>query len=164
MEYKSQILKTPISKEFVGTLFTPDSQKQFPAVIVLPGSDGGIPESIARHLASFGYVVFALGYFGKDGLPQFLENIPLEYFQKAITSLKSMPQVKESAVSLLGYSRGGELALLLGSLFPQLINAIIAFVPCSRVCGAFPYINRPAWFFNNQPIVPFVNGLMSQMV
>lgn len=162
MEFKSQILKTLISKEFVGTLFTPDSQKQFPAVIVLPGSDGGIPESIARHLASFGYIVLALGYFGKDGLPPYLENISLEYFQKAITSLKSMPQVKESALSLLGYSRGGELALLLGSLFPQLINAIIAFVPSSRVCGGFPHVNRPAWFFNHQPIVPFVNGLMSQ--
>ena len=118
MKFKSQIIKTPISEEFIGTLFIPESQKQFLAVIVLPGSEGGIPESVARHLASFGYVVLALGYFGKDGLPQLLENIPLEYFQKALSRLKSMPQVKESALSILGYSRGGELALLLGSLFP----------------------------------------------
>jgi dienelactone hydrolase len=153
-----KIRKETLSNEFKGMLFSPDTKGVFPGVIVLSGSDGGIPESIARHLASFGYVVLALGYFGRVGLSHYLENIHLEYFEKAIQNLKS----KENSLTLMGYSRGGELALLLGSQFNQLINAIVAFAPSSIVNGGFPFVNRPGWVLNHQPIEPFMHGLMSE--
>jgi len=140
----------------VGTLFKPKGDVTLPGLIIIPGSDGGIPEEIAQHFASLGYVVLALGYFGVEGLPEKLENIPLEYFENAITWFGKQPYVKQNSIGLIGSSRGGELVLLLGATFPELINAIVAYVPSSVVYGGFPNLNGPAWTHHHKPITPFV--------
>lgn len=147
----------------VGTLFEPEtaSTKKLPAIIVVPGSDGGVPEAFALHLAEQEYIVLALGYFGFEGLPEFLENIHLEYFEKAHAWLCENPRIGAKGIGVVGYSRGGELVLLLGSLFPHLFDAIAAYVPSSVVFGGFPHPNRPAWSHRNAPISPFVGALMS---
>lgn len=145
----------------VGTLFQPDTKKKLPGIILIPGSDGGIPEDFAEKLANEGYAVLALGYFGLEGLPKYLENIPLEYFQQAFVWFKKQENLRENSIALIGYSRGGELALLLGSLFPHLMNALITYVPSSVVCGGFPHPNQPAWLYNNKLITPFLSGLTS---
>lgn len=145
----------------VGTLFEYEHAKPQPGILLVPGSDGGIPEAFAEQLAHQGYTVFALGYFALDGLPAYLENIPLEYFEQAFLWFKKQKSVKENHIALIGYSRGGELALLLGSIFPKLMNAIVVYVPSSVVCGGFPHPNKPAWILNNTPIKPFLSGLIS---
>lgn len=161
MEFKDKILREPlVDKPLAGTLFLPHTQGKLPGVVVIPGSDGGIPETIAKSIASYGYAVLALGYFGFEGLPPYLENINLEYFKKAIEWFKS--RVDMTSLALLGYSRGGELALLLGSIFPKLIDSIIAYEPSCFVSGGFPHPNRPAWLLNNQPVLPYVKGRMSR--
>ena len=54
-------------------------------------------------------------------------------------------------VALSGQSRGGELVLLLGSLFPDKVSAVIGYVPSALVHGgqaaADPAVGRdgPAW-------------------
>lgn len=146
-----------LSNEFIGTLFSIDKHYDV-SVILVPGSDGGVPIALANYIASHGYPTLALGYFGVDGLPSTLNQIPLEYFLNPINFLKN----KFKKVILMGYSRGGELVLLLSSYFPNMMDGIIAHVPSSMVCGGFPNINLPAWTFNNDPIQPFVNGLMDQ--
>lgn len=129
-----------------------------PGVIVIPGSDGGVPVKIAERLATKGFAALALGYVNSDGHPSHLENIPLEYFKNAIDELKAHPRI--SQVFILGYSRGAELALLLGSYFPGLMDGIIAFEPSSVAWGSFPSINKPSWLFQNKPI-PYQRALMS---
>lgn len=147
---------------FYGTLFYPQSETEFlHAVMILPGSSGSTPDAMAQHLASYGYMVLALKYFGAEGLPAHLEGISLRYFTDAITWLRSEALVKAFSITLLGYSRGGELSLLLGSMFPTLIDGIIAYVPSSCVCGGFPHPNRAAWLHQNKPIVPFLKGVSS---
>lgn len=136
----------------VGTLFYPKNIKSAPAIIVVPGSSGGIPEANSQLLASHGYTVLALGYFGLNDLPEKLDNIPLEYFQNAMRWLKKQPEVNEKQLSLLGSSRGGELVLLLAATFPQEINAVISCVPSSLVYSGFPQVNEPAWTYKNSPI------------
>jgi dienelactone hydrolase len=156
------MLKTQIRENgLVGTLFEPTSRENLPAIIVLPGSDGGIPEALAEQLASYNYIVLALGYFALEGLPEHLENIPLEYFEKAFAWLEKRGNVKTGRIGVMGYSRGGELALLLGSIFPQLMSAVVADVPGSVVVGGFPHPNQPAWTHENKPIQPFLGALMS---
>lgn len=117
-----------------GILFRPAGQGPFPTVVVLGGSSGGLGRE-ARYgalLASHGFAVLALAYFHDGDLPKELVEIPLEYFEKAIAWLRSHAEVKPDALGVVGFSRGGELALILGATFPA-IRRVVAYVPSDRV-------------------------------
>jgi len=154
----------------VANLYTPelaDEGKKYPAILLMSGSDGGmpganaIPEYYIENLVDNGFVVLALAYFGFQGLPNILVNIKLDYFEKALIWLKSKPYVKSSNISIIGQSRGGELALILVTIFPQYIKSIVAYVPSNVINGGFPYPNQPAWLYHGKPLTPFVNGITS---
>ncbi len=154
------------NNNLVGNLYYPEKQiDKLPAIILISGSDGGmpganaIPESFIENLVSNNFVVLALAYFGVDRLPKYLENIDLEYFENAFCWLNSQPQVKTDSIGIIGQSRGGELALMLGTLFPDNFKAIISYVLCSMVCGGFPHPNRPAWIYRGEAISPYLGGV-----
>jgi dienelactone hydrolase len=136
-----------------GVLFTPDPKNRYPGVLVVGGSEGGVPLREAAWLASHGFVAFALAYFRYDDLPAKLEAIPLEYFQRALTWMTKRPEVAGQRLAVVGGSRGGELALQLGSMFPQ-IGAVVAYVPANvrypACCGdnRVPY----AWTWTGRPL------------
>lgn len=142
--------------------FTPDQNGKWPGVVLLPGSDGGVPVFAAKKLAFQGFTVLPLGYFGTEGLPQRLENISLNELKQKILEFSQSSQVQKGGVSLVGYSRGGELALLLGSLFPELFKNVVSIAPSAFVGGGFPFPNRPAWLLDGSPVGFTPNGLMSQ--
>ena len=140
----------------VGTVYFPPGTERKPAVLVLPGSQGGIPgpASPAGGLASRGYVALALAYFNAEGLPPLLQNIPLEYFATAVEWLKSQPAVDPTRIGVLGTSRGGELALLLGSTYPSSFHVVVANVPSSVVWPGLSNDSEvPAWTLNGKPLV-----------
>jgi fermentation-respiration switch protein FrsA (DUF1100 family) len=152
------VTRTPIRTEgIVGTLFLPPNDGPHPAVVVLNGGDGGIDEYRGAILASHGYAALNLGYFGMDGLPRGLVNIPLEYFENAIRWMRRQPWLGDHFLAVWGESRGGELALLLGATFSE-INAVIAWVPSGVVFWALglaePGDTRPraAWTFRGKPL------------
>ena len=157
-----RLLKAPTVKKIsirenglVGVLFVPPSEKPLPVIITLSGSNGGISEKVSGLLAAHGFAVFALGYFGVDGLPPFLRDIPLEYFATAFSWLKTRPDIDGSRIGIFGGSRGGELALILGSWFPESIQAIAANVPSSVIYGGSDGKNiGNAWTFHGKPIGP----------
>lgn len=131
------VQRTEIREEgLVGTLFTPANPGPHPVVIVLNGSTGGINEARGALLASHGYQAFALGYFKVPGRSPYITNTPLEYFATALTWVEKTLQPRHGFVAVSGQSRGGELALLLGTRFPQRISAVIAYVPGAMVHGA----------------------------
>jgi dienelactone hydrolase len=136
-----------------GILFLPNTSGPHPGVLELGGSEGGLPRGKAAWLASRGYVALALAYFRYDDLPPRLEGIPLEYFGNALAWLMQRPEVTPGRVAVMGTSRGGELALQLASMFPQ-IKAAVAYVPASvrfpACCGntRVPY----AWTWKGQPL------------
>lgn len=142
----------------VGALYLPAAAGPYPAVIVLNGSGGGVNEARAALLASHGYAALALGYFGAPGLPDYLSEIPLEYFHHALDWLRATVRPAKGFVAVSGHSRGGELSLLLGSIYPQAVNAIVAYVPSSVVHGVLnagrPGEGRfkPAWTLAGQPV------------
>ncbi len=85
--YMDNIIKENIQHERLsGSLFYPKQKVEYPAVLILGGSDGGMQEQAAALLASKGYTTFVLPYFGVEGLPKNFENISLEYFQEATSS------------------------------------------------------------------------------
>ncbi len=137
-----------------GILFLPPSKKPLPIVITLTGSSGGFGENRAQALASHGFAVLALAYFGVEGLPPNLQNIPLEYFETAFTWIKNQPAIDGSRVGIYGISRGAELALILGSWFPESVQAIVAVVPSSVVHGGLSTTPVPAWLYHNQQVLP----------
>jgi dienelactone hydrolase len=134
-----------------GTLFSPPGKdtQQHPGVLVVGGSEGGLPSRRAAWLASHGFAALALAYFRYEDLPKELAGIPLEYFGRALTWMANRPGIAGDRIAVMGNSRGAELALQLGSMFPR-IKAVAAYSPANvrypACCGftAVPY----AWTWN----------------
>src|SRR5579864_5631942 len=101
-----------------GAFFVPRETGKHAAVLVVGGSEGGVPTGKAVWLANRGYAALALAYFNFDDLPRALAGIPLEYFGQALTWMSRRPEVDPSRLAVMGTSRGGELALQLGSMYP----------------------------------------------
>jgi dienelactone hydrolase len=126
----------------VAVFVTPEAPGPHPALLVFGGSEGGIDYGLryARAYASLGYASLGIAYFNASGLPPYLDNLPLEYFARALSWMKKRPEVKTDAIGVLGASRGGELALLLGATFPE-VKAVVAQVPSGVVWSGWD----PRW-------------------
>jgi dienelactone hydrolase len=111
----------------VGVLYRPAGNRPLPAVLMLGGAEGGLHEDNAALLAAHGYVVLALAYYGMPGLPQTLTNIPVEYFGTALTYLAGRADVAAGQIAVHGGSKGGEAALLIGSIYPA-VRAVVSIV------------------------------------
>lgn len=146
----------------VGTLFLPTALAPRAAVLALGGAGGGLSEGAAETFASEGFAALALAYFGLDGLPGELLEIPLEYFEGAIAWLKGHPMVDTGRVSVVGNSKGGELALLLGATYPQDVEAVVGYAPSAVVWQGIAFDRevyhggpRSPWSLHGEA-VPFV--------
>jgi dienelactone hydrolase len=140
----------------VGTFYEPAGGGRHPAVLVLSGSGGGWAQASSHPggLSSRGYAVLSLAYFAAEGLPRSLSAIPLEYFKTALDWLAANPAVDPGRIGILGTSRGGELALLLGATYPE-IKAVIAYVPSHEARGSCCDRSTwrvPAWRFDGKEI------------
>ena len=145
--------------QFVGTICTPDSSGQHPAILLLGGSEGGneMSHSAAR-FADAGYVAASVAYFGLPGLPQVLEEIPVETVGKALDAIGARPDVDKNRIAIFGISKGGEFALLAASIYPQ-IHAVVAAVPSPFAWQGIPRgpeaTAHSSWTVGGKP-VPFV--------
>jgi len=126
----------------VGAFASPTGGPPRPAVLLVGGSSGGIEWQalMARLLASRGYAALGLAYFDMDELPEHLDEVPLEYFERALAWLRARPDVDSDRIAVCGVSKGGELALLLGATYPE-VRAVVAFVPSSVVFQSI----HPTW-------------------
>src|SRR5205085_1292601 len=121
------VLRQPVRADgLVGTLFSPAGASRSPGILVLGGSEGGLPEALAALLASHGHATLALAYHGVEPLPKTFVEIPLEYFATAISWMRRQEQIEPSKLSVVGVSKGGELALLLGATFPE-VKAVVGY-------------------------------------
>ena len=136
-----------------GALFVPSGSERYPGILVVGGSEGGAPLQKAAWLASHGYAAFALAYFRYDDLPPNLEAIPLEYFGQAMMWMLARPEVVPGKIAVVGTSRGGELALQLGSMYVP-IKAVVAYVPANvRFPACCGNTSRPfAWTWKGEPL------------
>jgi dienelactone hydrolase len=134
----------------------PTTPGRHPALLILGGSEGG-SESVRRLAAPFaaqGYAVLALSYFRAGGLPQNLDQIPLEYFATGLRWLAARPDVDAARIGVFGISKGGEAALLVASRNPR-IRATVAGVPSNVAWqGVIPptWDNRSSWSEGGRPL------------
>ncbi len=119
----------------VGWLYIPPGRERRHVIIVLGGSGGGYDLDKAALLSRHGFATLALAYFGVPPLPEWLHRVPVEYFARAMAWLGAQEGVDASRIGLLGVSRGAELALLLGSRFPQ-VRAVVAYAPSAVAWGS----------------------------
>lgn len=153
------VTRTPVRENgLVGTFFEPPASAPRPGVIVMGGSGGGLNEDSAALLASHGYAAMALAYFNCEHLPANLYNIPLEYFATAIRWMQAQTGVIGDKLAVMGWSRGGELSLVLGATYPE-IKVVVAYVPSAVVHGGIgsdaSAKPKPAWIYRGEPL-PFL--------
>ena len=125
-----------VSKDgFFGMYFEP-IENRFPGkgLVICSGSDGSFLLSRlgAERFYEAGIPVLALGYWNVKGTPQDVQDIPVEYMQRACLWLK---EKKGLHPAVWGISLGGEYALLCGSLVPE-IECVIAASPMHILCQA----------------------------
>jgi len=146
--------------------YSPKVEGKNVAIMFLGGSEGGLPNYYdIEQFAKLGYPCFVVGYFGTKNTPDRLEMIPLEYFEDAIKTFKSQPDVNNKKIVVWGGSKGGELALLLASRYKQ-IEGVIATVPSSVVFQGIGGRRISSWSYNGEsiPFVPYAPYDFSKIV
>ncbi|WP_326490323.1 alpha/beta hydrolase family protein [Shewanella sp. AS16] len=97
-------------KNLVANLYLPKTNHKVPVVIAFGGSEGGLHTGNANGemIAPHGIAVLALAYFKEDGIPQTLDQIPMEYFVDAIDYIETQPLVDATRIGVVAGSRGSE--------------------------------------------------------
>jgi dienelactone hydrolase len=165
---KAEVIRSNVEeKGLVADFYCSGDATNKPGIMLLGGSSGGRPGSgLAEFFAENGYPVLAVAYFKDKGLPDSLQMIPLEYFDKAITWIQRNKKIPPGGIIVVGESKGAELALVLASRKPQ-IKGVIALAPSSVVWEGMSKESKPppspcsSWSLNGKP-VPFVPYDFSQ--
>jgi len=155
---KATVRRTAVAEGgVVGFLYDPGDSQRHPGVIVLGGSEGGFGGPEAAMLASHGFTALSLAYFGVEGLPPTLQNIPIEYFGKAIRWMRASPKVDADFIAVFGTSRGAEAALTVAATYAE-IKAVVAKAPSHVRWEGVTARHLPggaAWTFDGKPL-PYV--------
>jgi len=134
------------------------------ALLVLGGLEGGLDtaDEVAKQFAVEGFASLALAYFGMPSLPAMLGEIPLEYFHKAVDWLREESGLHSKRVGVVGHSKGGEAALLIGATAPQ-VRAVVAYSPSHVAWQALNWQSPPqsSWTYRGVP-VPYVRYVRAQ--
>jgi uncharacterized protein len=165
--YLVLFLSTPLFSQI--TLQTPNTEsklylgqgKKQPLVVGLGGSEGGNAwasdhwKSTRHQFLEKGYAFLAIGYFGAHGTPDTLQKIAIEDIYNSITIASKNPNIDRSRIAIVGGSRGGDLALLVASHYPD-IKCVVAIVP-SHVTfpGHTMHFTTSCWSYQGKQL-PFV--------
>ncbi|WP_133470633.1 acyl-CoA thioester hydrolase/BAAT C-terminal domain-containing protein [Paraglaciecola marina] len=137
------------TEQISATLYIPKQSGKMSAVIVLGGSSGHRNTVYPELLAAHGIVAMSLAYFRSQGLPNTLDEIPIETVSDALDYLQNHPQVNTNNLGILGVSRGSELAFLSATNDPR-ITAVAGIVPSSVAWHG--QISPHAWTIKGKPL------------
>src|SRR3954463_7143303 len=94
--------RSVVGQRFVADFYFTEGSPKKLGVLVVGGSEGGLPDPQARFLSRLGYPVLAVAYFKMPALPERLHEIPLEYFDPAVTWLTNNEQVLAGGIVVVG--------------------------------------------------------------
>jgi dienelactone hydrolase len=137
--------------------YTPTTTERVPGIILLGGSDGEPMKERSALLASQGYAVLNLFYFGQGTLPKDFMKVPVGYLTNAVSWLQAQEHVDSARIGVIGHSRGTEAAFLTAIFRPD-VRAVVAVAPSCVIWpgpGASGYFHS-AWSLNGKemPYVP----------
>ena len=116
--------------------------------IYIGGGEGGNAwasdywKELRNEFIKKGYAFLAIGYFGMENTPAFLDRISLNAIHDSIVNIAKNPKINRNKIALIGGSKGGELVLNLASRY-QDINAVVAIVTSHVSFPALTYTARP---------------------
>lgn len=99
----------------------PDGYGPFAVVLVLHGSDGFKPNhaAVGRQLSEAGFASLAPTWFGASAERDHWDKLRQDDILAGVTWLKKTPAIDCNRLALIGFSRGGGLVLIMGSLIPE---------------------------------------------
>lgn len=113
-----------------------------------------------QQFANKGFTGLSIPYTRREGLPKLPEEINLEYFEKALEWLQNQPEVDPDKIIVMGASRNAELALVIASIFPEIVGGVVAYAPSSVSWSntVLPYNSnnlKPSWKYQETDI-PYI--------
>ncbi|MDC1161864.1 acyl-CoA thioesterase/bile acid-CoA:amino acid N-acyltransferase family protein [Tenacibaculum sp.] len=144
------ISKSEIRNKMVANFYQHEINNRRPTIVLLAGSGGNFQHRKSTYLASRGFNVLDLKYFGEKNLPKQLEDIPLEYLHNSINWLKIQPKVDSLNIFLIGRSKGAEYALLYASKYNN-IKALISEVGSNVTWSSKRYF-KSSWKYEGKSI------------
>jgi dienelactone hydrolase len=126
-------------------------------VIILGGSEGGIPSFVAKKLATHGFAAIAVGYFGvtDSTLPRSLDLVPLDVLDLAFNFGERQFPYGECC-SIFAGSKGAEAAFAYLSVTQRDVKSYVAYAGSGIVFEGLSPNNLPsghsAWTYQGQPL------------
>lgn len=117
-------IQTTVEQEgFHGSLFPVDGEKK-KVVITVSGSEGGMTtaEAIAQFYQDNGIAALAIGLFKTQQTGKYLDRVPLEYMEKAVSWLKAGGYQR---IGVDAISKGTEYALIAAEKFHEISCVIV---------------------------------------
>jgi uncharacterized protein len=152
------VLNTP---NVESKLYLSDSSSNQPLIVGFGGSEGGNAwasnywKNTRNEFLKKGYAFLAIGYFKSKGTPDTLNKISIEAIHNAILQAAQNPIINKKKIAVIGGSRGGDLALLIGAYFKD-IKAVIAIVPSNvAFSGNTNHFTTSSWIYKGKEL-PFV--------
>ncbi|MEG1152411.1 MAG: acyl-CoA thioester hydrolase/BAAT C-terminal domain-containing protein [Oscillospiraceae bacterium] len=115
----------------------------------------------ALECAAEGYEVMSFFYFGKLRQTDYLSEVPLEYFQTILEYAKKNC-TSTDIITVIGSSKGAEMALLLQNYYPEITNLVL-YSPSSHVFEGLGIETTSSWSYKGEP-VPYVDFRSSSLM
>lgn len=162
MKYRPQKKFSVAEDGFFGEFYQTENDR-FPGkcMIAFGGSQGLflLCQWMAEKFIDAGMNVLIIAYHKEKGLPKDLRDQPVESVENAALWLRSQGFKK---IGVWGISMGGTLALLVGSMFPDLISCVVSIAPMEMVPqaqnskgpiagSAFAYRGKPLPYMSYVP-------------
>ncbi|MDO5670982.1 MAG: acyl-CoA thioester hydrolase/BAAT C-terminal domain-containing protein [Corynebacterium sp.] len=153
-----------------GIHYRPDAADSYPGmVIIFGGSEGSAGDAQARQLAAQGFDVLALYYFGQQGQPKSLSEVPLDFFREALDWIDKH-QEQSGPLTVIGTSKGAELTANLAVRYPE-IDHIVLYTPSEYTYAGLQFESNEqtsSFTWQGQPLpfaeFPFDAGMIGRMI
>lgn len=132
-----------------GYYIKPKIKKYKGLIITFGGAEGSCLFDLGNRICNEGYDVLSLYYFKHKKLKKQLNNIDISFFEKVINYVKAN-NIDGSPITLIGFSKGAELALLLTQYYR--VDNIVLYSPSAYI---YQGVGGPSWKYKNR-VIPYL--------
>ncbi len=138
-----------------GFHIVPEQKQGAGLVITLGGSERDCNYMQAVRLGQQGYEVAALFYFGQEEQPAMLNRVPIEFFSEFLDYAEQQ-QIPLSPLTLVGGSKGAELAMVLAERFEE-VDHLVLYAPSAYVFQEMDFQHAASsWTWKGEEL-PFIS-------